>query len=350
MADYTLCKKTSFFSYIFFIIIGMFFAIILLIREMITYNIEEVKMMGLGRKIVLGIAGNRVITNFINKHGMKLGAKRFIAGENLKDVAKNVQGLNADGLVVTIDHVGESVFTKQEAINATDEAIKIFDFIDQYQLNSNVSVKLTQLGLGIDHDFCYENMDKIAAAAKEHHNFVRIDIEDSPVVDITIDIFTRLLKKYGKEHIGLVVQSYLYRTEEDVQELGKLGANLRIVKGAYKEPKEVAFPAKKDVDDNYNKIVALHLTNGNYTAIASHDEKIIEETKRFVKEHQIPYDQFEFQMLYGIRTGLQRQLVKEGYKVRVYTPYGQHWYPYFSRRIAERPANALFIIKSFFKS
>lgn len=307
-------------------------------------------MAQIGRAIVLGVAQNRVVSGFIKKHGMKLGAKRFIAGENIEQAAKAVKVLNNEGLVATIDHVGESVFTKEDAITAAEEAIHIFDVIEKYQLNSNVSVKLTQLGLNINHDFCYQNMDRIAAAAKEHNNFVRIDIEDSPVVDITIDIFKRLVAKYGKEHVGLVLQSYLYRTENDVKELGKLGVNFRIVKGAYKEPKEVAFPQKKDVDDNYNKLVALHLKNGNYTAIASHDERIIEETKRFVKENKIPNDQFEFQMLYGIRNGLQRQLVKEGYKVRVYTPYGEDWYAYFSRRIAERPANALFILKSLFKS
>lgn len=306
--------------------------------------------MGIGRSIVLGIAGNRLVTKFVTKHGMKLGAKRFIAGESLEKAAKRVKELNKEGLIATLDHVGESVSTKEEAIEATNEAIRIFDIIDEYKLDSNVSVKLTQLGLGIDHEFCYENMDRVAAAAKAHNNFVRIDIEDSPVTQITIDIFKYVLEKYGKEHVGLVVQSYLYRTEEDVKELGKLGVNLRIVKGAYKEPKEVAFPQKKDVDDNYNKIVALHLKNGNYTAIASHDVKIIEETKRFVKENNISNDLFEFQMLYGIRNGLQRELIKEGYKVRVYTPYGEHWYPYFSRRLAERPANAFFILKSLFKS
>lgn len=303
----------------------------------------------LGRKIVLTIARNKSVTKLATKHGMKLGAKRFIAGESLEQAAEMVKKLNNEGLIATLDHVGESVSTKEEATHATEEAMRIFEIIDEYQLNSNVSVKLTQLGLNLDQEFCYENMDKIVAKAKEHNNFVRIDIEDSPVVDITVDIFKRVLKKYGKEHVGLVLQSYLYRTENDVEELGKLGATLRIVKGAYKEPKEVAFPLKKDVDDNFNKVVAIHLKNGIHTAIASHDEKIIEETKRFAKENNIPNELFEFQMLYGIRNALQRQLVSEGYTVRVYTPYGQHWYPYFSRRIAERPANGLFIIKAMIK-
>lgn len=304
----------------------------------------------LWRSFALTVAENKVIANFVTKHGMKLGAKRFISGETLEETAIKVKELNNEGLLVTLDHVGESVSTREEAIEAANEAMEIFEIIDKYNLNSNVSVKLTQLGLKIDSDLCYDNMDKIVAKAKEHNNFVRIDIEDSPVIDITIDIFKRVLEKYGKEHVGLVVQSYLYRTEKDVEELGELGASLRIVKGAYKEPKEVAFPLKKDVDDNYNKIVAIHLKKGLKTAIASHDENIINETKRFVKENNIPNELFEFQMLYGVRNGLQRDLVKEGYQVRVYTPYGQQWYPYYSRRIAERPANGLFILKSLFKS
>ncbi len=303
----------------------------------------------LGRKVVLGIAGNRTVTNIVTKHGMRLGAKRFIAGESVDQAAEMVRRVNQEGLVATLDHVGESVSTKEEAIHATNEAIGIFDIIDKYKLDSNVSVKLTQLGLGLDHSFALENMDRIVAAAKAHNNFVRIDIEDSPVTQITIDIFKNVLAKYGKEHVGLVLQSYLYRTEQDLIDLGKAGVNIRMVKGAYKEPKEVAFPKKKDVDDNFNKLVKLHLENGNYIAVASHDENIINETKRYVKENNISNDRFEFQMLYGVRNQLQRDLAKEGYKVRVYTPYGQHWYPYFSRRIAERPANGLFILKSMFK-
>jgi len=313
-------------------------------------NLNEVTKMGVGRSIVLGIAGNRVVTNMVSKHGMKLGARRFIAGESLEEAANRVKEINREGLLVTLDHVGESVSTKQEAIEATNEAIAIFNIIKKMGLKSNVSVKLTQLGLLLDPEFAYENMDRIVKTAKEHNNFVRIDIEDSPVTQITIDIFKRVLEKYGKEHVGLVLQSMLYRTEKDMQEMVKLGANIRIVKGAYKEPKEVAYPKKSDVDAAYLNLVKMHLQNGVYVAVASHDENIIHEIKRYVKENNITKDKFEFQMLYGVRNGLQRDLWKEGYKVRVYTPYGMHWYPYFSRRIAERPANAFFIIKSLFKS
>jgi proline dehydrogenase len=241
------------------------------------------------------------------------------------------------------------VTTREEALEATQAAVDIFDAIAESGVNSNVSVKLTQLGLDIDYSFCLENMERIALKAKENGNFVRIDMEDSPRVKPTIDIFNTLLEKVGKEHIGLVIQSYLYRSESDVKKLGEMGANLRIVKGAYKEPKEVAFPDKRDVYENYKRLVAMHLKNGCYTAVATHDERIIEWTKSFVKENNIPNDLYEFQMLYGVRGGLQRELAKEGYKVRVYTPYGKDWYPYFTRRIAERPANALFILKNIVK-
>ncbi|MGD9678970.1 MAG: proline dehydrogenase family protein [Vulcanibacillus sp.] len=302
----------------------------------------------LGRKIILGVADNKTVTNFVTKYGMNLGAKRFIAGESLENSIDVIKNLNNEGLLVTIDHVGESTSSRDEAIEATEEAIRIFEIIDRFKLNANVSVKLTQLGLLINKDLCKDNISRIVATAKNYNNFVRIDIEDSPVIQITIDIFREVLVAYGKEYVGLALQSYLYRTEEDTIALGDLDVNLRIVKGAYKEPKEVAFPIKNDVDVNFKKIVRTHLGNGHYTAIATHDEKIIEDIKRFASENNIANDSFEFQMLYGVSNVLQRSLVKEGYRVRVYTPYGLHWYPYFSRRIAERPANGLFVLKGLF--
>jgi proline dehydrogenase len=305
--------------------------------------------MSFSRKVILTLAGNKAVTSFVSKYGMKLGASRFVAGETLDEAVDAVEKLNSEGLIATLDHLGEFIYTKEEALEATEAAVRIFDAIEASGVNSNVSVKLTQLGLDIDKEFCLENMDRIAAKAKEKNNFVRIDMEDSPRIDATIDIFNTLLDKYGKEHIGLVIQSYLYRSEEDVMELGKKNVNLRIVKGAYKEPASVAFPNKADVDRNYVKLCQLHMKNGNYTAIATHDENIINELKAWIKENNIPDNLYEFQMLYGVRNGLQRQLVSEGYKVRVYTPYGKDWYPYFTRRIAERPANALFVLKSFFQ-
>lgn len=305
--------------------------------------------MSISRKIVLTLAGNKLISSFVTKYGMKLGASRFVSGETLEDAMKSVKEINRQGLLVTLDHLGEFISTKEEATAATNEVLRLLDAIDEHGVNANVSVKLTQLGLDLDKEFCLENMDRITQKAKEKNNFVRIDMEDSPRVDATLEILNTLVDKYGKEHIGTVIQSYLYRSEDDVRELGKKNINLRIVKGAYKEPPSVAYPNKKDVDQNYIKLCQIHLENGNYTAIATHDEAIINQLKAWIKENQIPDHLYEFQMLYGIRDGLQRQLIQEGYKVRVYTPYGTDWYPYYTRRLAERPANILFILKNLFK-
>ncbi|MDR6225777.1 proline dehydrogenase family protein [Desmospora profundinema] len=305
--------------------------------------------MSFTRKVILTLSTNPFVTRFVSKYGMKWGAARFVAGETMDETVTKVKELNAKGLVVTLDLLGESVTTRKEAEAATQAAIDSFEVIRKENLDSNVSVKLTQLGLDIDESFCLDQMDRIVAKARETDNFVRIDMEDSPRVDATIRIFDALFERVGKQHVGLVIQSYLYRSQEDVRKLGKKKANLRIVKGAYKEPKEVAYPDKKDVDRAYLELVEQHLKNGCYTAVATHDDAIINWTKQFVADHDIPRSQFEFQMLYGIAESLQLQLVREGYKVRVYTPYGKDWYPYFSRRIAERPANALFVLKSFFR-
>lgn len=303
----------------------------------------------LGRAIILGVAEAKWVKNFVGKYGMKLGAKRFIAGEYLEQTVAEVQKLNAEGFVVTLDHVGESVSTREETVAATDEAIMILDAIADNKLDSNLSIKLTQLGLAIDPELCYENVRRIVQKAKDYDNFVRIDIEDAAVVQITIDLFKKIQAEFTNKHVGLALQAYLYRTEEDMRDLGALGTNLRLIKGAYKEAKEIAFPQKKDVDQNFINIIKMHLLNGNYTAVATHHQLIVDEVKAFVKENDIPYSLFEFQMLYGISNDLQRQLLSEGYTVRVYTPYGKEWFPYFSRRIAERPANALFVLKGLFK-
>lgn len=302
-------------------------------------------MVSFTRKVVLTLSAHPRVTRLISRYGMKWGASRFVAGETMAETVRTVKELNADGMMVTLDLLGEGITTGEEAAAAAQAAIESLDVISAEELNSTISVKLTQLGLDIDPGLCLDHMDRITAKAKETKNFVRIDMEDSPRIEATLDIFKTLLSRYGKKRIGTVIQSYLYRSEQDVRELGELGANLRIVKGAYKEPKEVAYPNKKDVDANYLRLVKMHLLRGGYTAVATHDPQIIDWTKRFVREHHISNDRFEFQMLYGIANTLQRDLVKEGYNVRVYTPYGKDWYPYFTRRIAERPANALFVLK-----
>lgn len=312
--------------------------------------VEVGVVMSFSRKVVLTIAANPLIRSLASKYGLKLGAGRFVAGETLEKAITRARELNEQNIWVTLDHLGESVTSKEEALHATRTAIDTYSAIFAAGLTkTNVSVKLTQLGLDIDSAFCLENMRQIAAKAKETQNFLRIDMEDTPRLKITMNIFQTLLDEFGSAVIGLVIQSYLYRSEQDVEQLGKQGVNLRIVKGAYKEPKEVAYPAKKDVDDQFIKLVQQHLSNGAYTAIATHDENMIHPLLAWIKEQNIPSHLYEFQMLYGIRTDLVLKLTAEGYKVRVYTPFGREWYPYFTRRLAERPANALFILKNLFK-
>ena len=305
-------------------------------------------MSNVARKVVLTVAENKLVTNFVNKYGLTLGASRFVAGEKLEDAIKAVKQLNAKGICATLDHLGESCHDERVAAEGTREAIRILEAIHENGVDSNLSVKLTQLGLDIDYNFCLSNMMEIVGKANELSNFVRIDMEDSSKVDATIAIFRALKEKYP-QNVGLALQSYLYRTEKDMDDLADLKPSYRLMKGAYKEPKEVAYPRKKDVDDNLIKIIKKHLDAGFYTAVASHDEKIINATKAYVKEKNIPKSQYEFQMLYGICSSLQEQLVKEGHKVRCYVPYGTDWYPYFSRRLAERPANILFILKNLLK-
>lgn len=306
-------------------------------------------MMGIGRRIILGVSENKFVKNFVGKYGLRLGAKRFICAEDLKDSINEVKRLNAEGFLVTLDHVGEGITTREEAIEAYNEAIAILDLIAENELDSNISIKLTQLGLIIDPELCYENVRKITARAQMYDNFVRIDIEDAAVVQITIDLFKKIQAEFTNRHIGLALQAYLYRTEADIDDLGRLGTNLRLIKGAYKESRDIAFPNKKDVDSNFLNIIKTHLLNGNYTAVATHDQRVVDEVKKFVKENDIPNSLFEFQMLYGISLDLQKLLLEEGYTVRVYTPYGKDWFPYFSRRVAERPSNAFFVLKGLFR-
>lgn len=302
-------------------------------------------MEALARRFLLFLARSKRMARFMYKYGMRVGAGRFVAGQTLEEAVERVRQLNAMGILATLDHLGESITHRSEAEEAAAECVKILDAIKQSGVNSNLSLKLTQLGLDIDQDLSVRNMEMILGTALKYNNFVRIDMEDSAHCQVTVDIFRRLKAEYG-DHVGLVVQSYLYRTMDDVKDLS---TNLRIVKGAYREPKEVAFPLKHDVDENYVKLVEANLKMGNYTAVATHDERIIERTLDFVKREGIPGNLFEFQMLYGIRTGLQKQLIEKGYRVRVYVPYGQDWYPYFMRRLAERPANVWFLVKNFFR-
>ncbi|PLT33967.1 proline dehydrogenase family protein [Bacillus sp. V5-8f] len=299
------------------------------------------------RNFFLFLSKNRSLTKLAKKWGLRFGASKFVAGETIEMAVKKIKELNKSGLEVTIDYLGEFIDNEVEANQMADNAILAIEAIHKHNLNSQLSLKLTSMGMDISPGVVMKNMRRILDAALSNKVFVTIDMEDYSRCQKTIEIFKELRKEY--ENVGTVIQAYLYRTEKDMDDLNSLHPNLRLVKGAYKESAEVAFPEKKDVDNNFKKIIKTHLLNGNYTAVATHDDKILEYTKQLVKEYNIPKDQFEFQMLYGIRNERQLDLVKEGYKMRVYVPYGTDWYGYFMRRLAERPANVAFVLKGIFK-
>ncbi|MEC3884533.1 proline dehydrogenase [Halobacillus sp. HZG1] len=298
------------------------------------------------RNFFLFLSKNRFFTKLAKRYGLRFGAGKFVAGETVPDAVKTIKELNEKGMAVTIDHLGEFIDSESEAREAAEGCIKAIEAIADHQLDSQLSLKLTSMGLDISEDLVMENMRRILDVAEEKDVFVTIDMEDYERCEKTLEIFKKLREDY--EHIGTVLQSYLYRTVDDIKELDKYHPNLRLVKGAYKESPKVAFPEKKDVDENLKKIIRIHLLNGNYTAVASHDDRMIEYTKSLVEEKDISKEQFEFQMLYGIRVERQEELVKEGYKMRVYVPYGNDWYGYFMRRLAERPANVAFVLKGVF--
>ena len=290
-------------------------------------------------------------------------ASRFVSGETIADAIRAIRDLNALNINATLDHLGENTSTSAEAESATEEIIEVIKQIDKSGVRSNVSIKLTQLGLTLDEELASRNLEKIVACATKYRNFVRIDMEDTPYTDVTIGLFRKLRQK-GYDNVGLVLQSYLYRTEEDLRKLLAEGARFRLVKGAYKEPPDLAFPKKADSNANFDLLTRMMIdaslsagSPGNskdgrlppIPALGSHDEKRIAFAKQYGEKVGLPRRAIEFQMLYGIRRDLQIRLVKEGYPVRVYVPYGTHWYPYFMRRLAERPANLWFFFSNFFK-
>jgi proline dehydrogenase len=271
-------------------------------------------------------------------------ARRFVAGETLAEALDVVRRINAQGMTATLDHLGENVTARPEAATATADAIESLRAIQEVGARCNASVKLTQLGLDVDPAFAFENISSIVAAAAEYKNFVRIDMESSEYVDRTLEIFHRLFPAH--RNVGVVIQAYLYRSAPDLERVIESGARVRLVKGAYLEPPSVAFQRKEDVDLNFARLTELLLARGTYPAIATHDPNMIDAAKAYARAHNIPASAFEFQMLYGIRRDLQSQLVREGHNVRIYVPYGTHWYPYLMRRMAERPANVVFVLNS----
>jgi proline dehydrogenase len=274
---------------------------------------------------------------------------RFVAGEDIDEAVSHIREINAENCSASFDHLNESVGSDAEAEAEVSEYLHILEQITETGINSNVSIKLTQFGLGLDPELAYRNARRVVEDAHNRGNFVRVDMEDSSVTQVTIDIFKRLRAEFDLNTVGIVLQSYLHRTYADAQELVKIPARIRICKGAYLEPPEVAFPDKKDVDANYVKVMQLLLSSGTYHGIATHDPKMVDATVDFASREKIGKDKFEFQMLFGVRRDLQRQLAHDGYNVRIYVPYGKHWYPYFMRRLAERPANVWFVLKNVLK-
>ena len=274
---------------------------------------------------------------------------RFIAGETIDEAIAAIREINAHGCTASFDHLNEGVTSAKATEAEVVEYLNVLARIDDTGIKSNVSIKLTQFGLEIDPELAYRNARRIVEDAKRRGNFVRVDMEGSNVTQVTLDIFDRLRSEFELNDVGIVVQSYLYRTKEDVAALLKIPARIRLCKGAYNEPAEVAYPQKKDNDDNYVRVMQMLLSSGVYHGIATHDPKMIDATIDFAQREGIGKDAFEFQMLYGIRRDLQEQLARDGYGMRVYVPYGKHWYPYFMRRLAERPANIWFVLKNLWK-
>ena len=293
------------------------------------------------------IAGSSTLKRMASKYGMRPGggfARRFIAGENLQEAIAAARVLQESGLSITLDYLGESVASAAEADAATRAYVGVIQEIAASDVERNVSLKLTQLGLTIDRATCVDNLRRILDAAQPGGFFVRIDMEDSTFTAVTLDVFETMWQQ-GYRNAGVVLQSYLQRSEQDAARMNELGARVRLVKGAYKEPKEVAYQTKADVDAAYVRIMQQLLLKGTFPAIATHDPGMIEATRAFAREQGIVSSRFEFQMLYGIRRDLQAALHAEGFGMRVYVPFGREWFPYFMRRLGERPANVGFVIR-----
>ena len=294
------------------------------------------------------VSRSRTLKKLASRYGMtgpRAFARRFIAGETIPDAIAAVREIEAQGMHHTLDHLGESVSTLAAAETATGEYLNLIEVMDGAGVEKNLSLKLTQLGLDIDKAMCVDNLRRILAAADKCGFFVRIDMESSQYTEVTLEIFETVWR-HGSHNVGVVLQSCLYRTEQDVERVNKLGARIRLVKGAYREPKTVAYQKKSDVDAAYIRLARRLLTEGTYPAIATHDEEILDDVKRFTSEHGIASKAYEFQMLYGIRRDLQLALTRQSYGMRVYVPFGKEWFPYFMRRLGERPANVGFVLRA----
>lgn len=299
------------------------------------------------RDFFLFLSKNNVMNRMAKNWGIGIVRGKMIGGNNFNESLVYIKKLNEQGMTATVDHLGEFVGSSEVARERAEEVIHTIETIARENVNAQVSLKMTSLGLDIDEKLVRENMTRILETAEKHQIMVTIDMEDETRCQKTLDIFKEFRLRYS--NVSTVIQAYLYRSESDLDELNPLRPFLRLVKGAYKESPKVAFPDKSDVDQNYKTLIRKQLLSGNYTAIATHDDHMIAYAKQLAKDNQIPASQFEFQMLYGMRNATQQTLVKEGYNVRVYVPYGDDWYGYFMRRLAERPANIAFAFKGMTK-
>ncbi len=294
---------------------------------------------------LLYMAQNERLRDFVVQNRMTRSvARRFVAGETLDDATQAARVLNKRGIQVALDLLGENVSDERAARASTQDYLTAIERVKQTGIGANISVKLTALGLDIAQELCEENLVAILEQAGKYNIFVCIDMEGSTYTQQTVDMTLRMHQRF--EHVGTVIQSYLYRSRKDVEQLVANGVRVRLVKGAYKEPHTVAFQTKADVDRNYIQLMMLLLSRGNFPAIATHDEAIVEAVRKFARDHGIARTAFEYQMLYGIRRDLQDRLMQQGYNVRVYVPYGSQWYPYLMRRMAERPSNLMFVVSN----
>ena len=305
-------------------------------------------MYDVSRSLFYALAKSARLKRVASRYGMAHAgsfARRFVPGETFEEILEPARALEAAGFLLTLDHLGENVRSFDETTIAAREYVQLIDAIVASGIDSNISLKLTKLGADIDHATCIDNMRRILTAAQRHGCYVRIDMENSPYTELTFDVFETLWRLEYR-NIGVALQAYLHRTAGDVRRMNELGARVRLVKGAYKEPPSVALQSKADVDAAFVRYMKALLDDGAYPAIATHDPAMIEATRAHAASRRIPTERFEFQMLYGVRRDLQRQLVAQGYRVRVYLPFGREWFPYFMRRLGERPANVGFVIRA----
>lgn len=294
--------------------------------------------------VFISLSQNQLLTTAAKKYGLKLGAQTVVAGTTVEETINSIRKLNALGISATVDNLGEYSIEREEALEAKANLLEVIESIHTNGVDAHISLKPTQLGLDIDYDFCYENLREIVAAASKYDMHINIDMEDYDHLQPSFDLMDDLLKEY--DNVGTVIQAYFDRAQDDLEKYKDL--RMRIVKGAYKEPIEYAFQTKEDIDENFIKLIEYHLVHGKFTSIATHDHRIIDHVKKFVKENNIPNDKFEFQMLYGFRKDMQVDLAKQGYNFCTYVPFGDDWYAYFMRRLAERPQNLNLVVKQVF--